>query len=186
MFTSRRRVQIEWGDCDPANIVFYPRYFEWFDASTSHHFAIAGLTKTDLINRYGVIGYPMLETRAQFNAPSSVGDEVTIETATTRFGRSSFDVHHRLLRGDALAVKASRSESWPQGLLTAKASSRFRFRMRSRHCSIDRGMGTRAPRLMTNLSMVIGPNADVRVDRYCHPRLTCSAQTTNRAYCRGL
>ncbi|MGI9426758.1 MAG: acyl-CoA thioesterase [Hyphomicrobiaceae bacterium] len=105
MFTSRRRVQIEWGDCDPANIVFYPRYFEWFDASTSHHFAIAGLTKTDLINRYGVIGYPMLETRAQFSAPSSVGDEVTIETAITRFGRSSFDVHHRLLRGDDLAVE---------------------------------------------------------------------------------
>ena len=117
MFTSRRRVQIEWGDCDPANIVFYPRYFEWFDASTSHHFAIAGLTKTDLINRYGVIGYPMLETRAQFRAPSTVGDEVTIETAITRFGRSSFDVHHRLLRGDDLAV-----EGFEKRVLAARSS----------------------------------------------------------------
>jgi len=23
---------IEWGDCDPAGIVFYPRYFAYFDA----------------------------------------------------------------------------------------------------------------------------------------------------------
>src|ERR1017187_5514616 len=30
-----RKVRIEWGDCDPAGIVFYPRYFEIFDASTS-------------------------------------------------------------------------------------------------------------------------------------------------------
>lgn len=26
---NRRTIRIEWGDCDPAGIVFYPRYFEW-------------------------------------------------------------------------------------------------------------------------------------------------------------
>jgi hypothetical protein len=26
---NRRTIRIEWGDCDPACIVFYPRYFEW-------------------------------------------------------------------------------------------------------------------------------------------------------------
>ena len=31
MFVHRRDVQIQWGDCDPANIVYYPRYFEMFD-----------------------------------------------------------------------------------------------------------------------------------------------------------
>jgi 4-hydroxybenzoyl-CoA thioesterase len=35
MFVNRRDVQIQWGDCDPANIVYYPRYFEMFDDSTS-------------------------------------------------------------------------------------------------------------------------------------------------------
>ena len=28
-------VRIEWGDCDPAGIIFYPRYFEFFDAWTA-------------------------------------------------------------------------------------------------------------------------------------------------------
>jgi 4-hydroxybenzoyl-CoA thioesterase len=107
MLTSRRTVQIEWGDCDPANIVFYPRYFAWFDASTGHHFGAAGLPKTELIARYAVVGFPMVDTRANFLAPSRHGDEVTIETSFSKFGRSSFEVHHRLLRADnTLGVEA--------------------------------------------------------------------------------
>ena len=34
MLINLRTVRVQWGDCDPAGIVFYPRYFEWFDACT--------------------------------------------------------------------------------------------------------------------------------------------------------
>ena len=105
MFTSHRKVIIEWGDCDPADIVFYPRYFAWFDASTANHFKQVGLPKPELIRRFEVIGFPMVDTRASFHIPSSYGDEVTIETRITGFGRSSFTVEHQLLRGDQLAVE---------------------------------------------------------------------------------
>lgn len=104
-FVSSRLVTVEWGDCDPADIVFYPRYFAWFDASTAHHFKAAGLPKPELIKRYGVVGFPMVDTRAQFHIPSRHGDEVRIETEIVRFGGSSFDVEHRLMRGDKLAVE---------------------------------------------------------------------------------
>jgi len=105
MFTSRRTVWIEWGHCDPAGIVFYPNYFAWFDASTAHHFQAAGLPKPELVKKYNVVGFPMVDTRATFHIPSKYGDEVTIETTITEFGRSSFNVHHKLLRGDKLAVE---------------------------------------------------------------------------------
>lgn len=105
MFTSRRSILIEWGDCDPANIVFYPRYFAWFDASTANHFRAAGLPKPELIRQYGVVGFPMVDTRAVFHAPSRHGDEVEIETVFFGFGRSSFEVRHRLYRGDKLCVE---------------------------------------------------------------------------------
>ena len=36
MLTNTRRLAIEWGDCDAAGIVFYPRYFAMFDASTAY------------------------------------------------------------------------------------------------------------------------------------------------------
>jgi len=34
MLTNRRMACIQFGDCDPRGIVFYPRYFESFDACT--------------------------------------------------------------------------------------------------------------------------------------------------------
>ena len=105
MLISRREVQVEWGDCDPAGIVFYPRYFAWFDASTAHHFKVAGLPKPELIRRFSVIGFPMVDTRATFHIPSRHGDEVTIETEITAFGRTSMAVAHRLLRAGSLAVE---------------------------------------------------------------------------------
>ena len=52
MFVHRRDVQIQWGDCDPANIVYYPRYFEMFDDSTSIMFEAAGFSKQDIVKRY--------------------------------------------------------------------------------------------------------------------------------------
>ena len=44
------------------------------------------------------------------------GDEVVTETRITRFGRSSFDVEHRLMRGDVLAV-----EGFEKRVLVAKS-----------------------------------------------------------------
>ncbi len=102
---SRRNVMVEWGDCDPANIVFYPNYFRWFDASTAHHFKSVGLPKPELLQRYGVVGFPMVDTRAQFHVPSKHGDALTIETRITGFGKASFTVEHRLLNGGRLAVE---------------------------------------------------------------------------------
>ena len=47
----------------------------------------------------------MVATRAEFHIPSRHGDEVTIETEITAFGRTSIEVAHRLLRADSLAVE---------------------------------------------------------------------------------
>ncbi len=111
MLTSRRKVLIEWGDCDPAGIVFFPRYFEWFDACTAALFALAGYPKQELIRAHG-IAIPIVETRSRFLIPSRFGDEVTVETTITRFSRSSFGVHHRMLKGADLAVECFETRVW--------------------------------------------------------------------------
>ena len=112
-FTTRRPVLIEWGDCDAAQIVFYPRYFAMFDAATQFLFAQAlGYRKPAMIARFGIMGIPMVDTRAKFHAPCSFGDDVVIESQVVRFGRSSFDVQHRLLRGDILCVEAWETRVW--------------------------------------------------------------------------
>jgi 4-hydroxybenzoyl-CoA thioesterase len=105
MFVHRRDVQIQWGDCDPANIVYYPRYFAMFDDSTSVMFEAAGCSKQDLVHRYGLVGIPMVDTRAKFYIPSTHGDWITIESRIESFGRSSFEVTHKVFKGEQLALE---------------------------------------------------------------------------------
>jgi 4-hydroxybenzoyl-CoA thioesterase len=106
MFVNRRDVQIQWGDCDPANIVYYPRYFEMFDDSTSIMFEAAGFSKQDLIKRYRLVGIPMVDTRAKFYISSTHGDWITIESRIESFKRSSFEVTHKVFKAEALAIEA--------------------------------------------------------------------------------
>ncbi|WP_022724212.1 thioesterase family protein [Rhodopseudomonas sp. B29] len=105
MFTNRRDVQIQWGDCDPANIVYYPRYFAMFDDSTSALFAAAGCSKQDLVKVYGLVGIPMVDTRAKFHIPSTYGDWISIESRIEKIGRSSFEVTHKVYKGEKLAIE---------------------------------------------------------------------------------
>jgi len=106
MFINRRDVQIQWGDCDPANIVYYPRYFEMFDDSTSILFEVAGFSKQDIIKKYGLVGIPMVDTRAKFYIASTHGDWITIESRIESFKRSSFEVAHKVYKEEALAIEA--------------------------------------------------------------------------------
>ena len=105
--------RIQWGECDPAGIVFYPRYFEMFDAATTAMFSAAtGLTKYQLFETYKFAGYPMVDTSARFLTPCRFGDDVTIETTLTEARRSSFDITHRLKKNGALAVEAFETRVW--------------------------------------------------------------------------
>jgi 4-hydroxybenzoyl-CoA thioesterase len=112
MLTNTQQILIAWGDCDPAGIVFYPRYFAWFDAATAALFAAAGLPIHKLFPNYGIAGMPMVETKARFIEPSRFGDEVRIESTISEFRRSSFDVRHRLYRGDTLTVEGFETRVW--------------------------------------------------------------------------
>ena len=112
MFVNRRDVQIQWGDCDPANIVYYPRYFEMFDDSTSIMFEAAGFSKQDIIRKYDLVGIPMVDTRAKFYIASTHGDWINIESRIESFKRSSFEVPTRCSRARRWRSRRSRPECW--------------------------------------------------------------------------
>jgi 4-hydroxybenzoyl-CoA thioesterase len=112
-FTNRRTVRITWGDCDPAQIVFYPRYFAYFDESTHELFRAAlGMPKPQWTKKYGILGVPMVDTRGKFMVPSAYSDDIDIESRIARFGRSSFDVEHVIWRGDVRAAEGFETRVW--------------------------------------------------------------------------
>ncbi len=112
MFVNRRNIRIEWGDCDPAGIVYFPRYVEYFDICTVSLFEAAGFAKPKMLKDFRMAGFPMVDLHVRFMIPSTFGDDVTVESTVSEFKRTSFLVHHKLLRGDALAVDCVETRVW--------------------------------------------------------------------------
>jgi len=96
------KVLVEWGDCDPAGIVFYPCYFRWFDYATDQLFDEAGLTKDDLIARYGVVGRPIAEATSRFLIPSRYRQRFVVRTRVESWQEKRFTVLHQGWRDEQL------------------------------------------------------------------------------------
>jgi 4-hydroxybenzoyl-CoA thioesterase len=112
-FIFRRTLTIEWGHCDPAGIVFNPRFFEMFDASSWQLFEMAlGVKPQELAAVYGIIGIALVDARANFLKPSRFGDTVEIASRVSEFRRSSFDVEHKLSVNGELAVDGQETRVW--------------------------------------------------------------------------
>jgi 4-hydroxybenzoyl-CoA thioesterase len=112
-FIYRRQSTIEWGQCDPAGIVFNPRFFEMFDASSWALFEAAlGVKPQELAVAYGIIGIALVDARATFLKPAKFGDAIEIASRVSEFRRSSFDVEHRLLVNGELAVEGGETRVW--------------------------------------------------------------------------
>jgi 4-hydroxybenzoyl-CoA thioesterase len=113
MLRNVRTTRIEWCDCDPAGIIFYPRYFEIFDTSTTALFERAlGMNKIEYLKTYDFAGHPVIETRARFRQPTRFGDDVSIETKLVECGESSFRLEHRISKSGALAVEGFETRVW--------------------------------------------------------------------------
>jgi 4-hydroxybenzoyl-CoA thioesterase len=113
MFTNTIKVEIQFGDCDPAGIVYYPNYFRFFDNATAAMLSAAfAMHKRNWLTHYGILGIPMVDTGARFIKPSAFGDVVEIRSEITELGRSSFGVRHTLLRDGDTAIEAHEKRVW--------------------------------------------------------------------------
>jgi 4-hydroxybenzoyl-CoA thioesterase len=112
MLINKRSIHVEWGNCDPLGIVYFPRYFEFFDACTNALFERAGLPKQEMLKKYAIAGIPLVESRARFLLPSSFGETVVVESSISEWGKASFSVHHRLFKAEELAVEGFEKRVW--------------------------------------------------------------------------
>lgn len=113
MFTHVTALEIQFGDCDPAGIVYYPNYFRFFDNATAALLSAAlGMNKRAWLAHYGIVGIPMVDTGARFIRPSRFGDMVEITSVITALGRTSFSLQHVLRNGGEIAIEAHEKRVW--------------------------------------------------------------------------
>lgn len=84
----RRLYAIEFNHCDPAGIVFYPRYFEMTNHVCENFFREAvGVSFADMIKQGS--GVPTVRIETDFRAPSRLGDVLEVTLEVVRLGASS-------------------------------------------------------------------------------------------------
>src|SRR3954471_17132570 len=105
MFVGRHAIEVGWGDCDPARIVFFPRYFEWFEICTTAMFRDARLPLHEMFAARGMVGIPLLDVGARFHFGSGYGHILDVESRVVEWKSKTFRVEHRFLRDGRLAVE---------------------------------------------------------------------------------
>ncbi|WP_019528965.1 acyl-CoA thioesterase [Dasania marina] len=83
------KLPVRFADCDPAGIVFFPRYFEMINAVVEEWFASAlDWSFTHLIIERND-GVPTVKIECEFSSPSRMGDILDFTLVVHKLGRGS-------------------------------------------------------------------------------------------------
>ena len=83
------RVRVGFGDCDPAGIVYFPRFFHFFHEAMETWFDDGLEIPYAEVIRGRKIGFPAVHTEADFRLPVAMGEEIAVEQRVVQLGRSS-------------------------------------------------------------------------------------------------
>ena len=118
-------IPIEFNHCDPAGIVFYPRYFEMTNSVVENFFADVVGYSFARMHAGAQNGVPTVSIRCDFRVPSRLGDKVPFTLTVTALGRSSVtmrivaavDGETRLETENTLVwIDGGRAAPWPEAI----------------------------------------------------------------------
>ena len=98
-------VRVAFGDCDPANIVYFPNFYRWLDQATHDLCEAAGFELIAVRRDRQWVGFPLAEAGARFHRPATINDLLRIETRIKEWRPKMFLLEHRILRGEQLLVE---------------------------------------------------------------------------------
>lgn len=94
-------VTIQFGDCDPAGIVFFPNFLRWMDAASLNFFMKNGVPPwRELVKTTGIVGTPVLEIGTRFMKTATYGETIEVHTSVEEWRAKTFVHRHVVRRGD--------------------------------------------------------------------------------------
>ncbi len=99
-------VRVEFGDCDPARIVWFPNFFRWLDAASRNFFVTCGVPSwSETEKTLGIIGTPLVDTHAKFVNIASYGDVLNIHASVVEWREKSFVQRYKVMRDDTVILE---------------------------------------------------------------------------------
>jgi len=93
-------IEIGFKHCDPAGIVFYPRYTEMLHDTVEHWFNHGLKIGFYNLHMNHGMGIPMANLQVDFHIPSKLGDQLISKLIVQRIGRSSMQMLVRICDAD--------------------------------------------------------------------------------------
>ncbi|MEY3959715.1 MAG: hypothetical protein RIR14_369 [Pseudomonadota bacterium] len=125
-----KTIQIEFNHCDPAGIVFYPRYFEMTNSVVENFFADEiGRSFAQMHNDGMKNGVPTVHIEADFVAPSRLGDKVDFTLVVRKLGGSSVTVEITGRMGDEVRMRARIALVWIDNMKAVRWPEAMRARL---------------------------------------------------------
>ena len=98
-------IKVMFCDCDPAQLVFYPKYFQWFDIATQRMFNELGMEWSKFWPDHGIAGLPLVDASATFKGPARMDDEIEIESWVEEWKGKIFVVRHDVIKNGKIIVE---------------------------------------------------------------------------------
>ncbi len=106
--TTLHEVNVQFGDCDPAGIVFFPNFSRWMDAASLSFFMQCGVPPwRELVKTRGIVGTPLLEINTRFLKSVTYGQTIVIATWIEEWRAKVFVQMHRVTRGKGTGSSAT-------------------------------------------------------------------------------
>ncbi len=106
-------VDVLFGDCDPAGIVFFPNFSKWMDASSLNFFMQCGVAPwRELVKTRGIIGTPLLEIQTRFMKPATYGQRLQVHTSVIEWSSKVFTHRHIVRRGDDILCEGTEKRAF--------------------------------------------------------------------------
>ena len=90
-YVHKLALEVRFGDCDPAGIVYFPRFFDFFHQAMETWFPThLGFGYDEFVTRRK-LGFPAVHSEADFERPCRFGERIEIHQRVMRLGRSSIE-----------------------------------------------------------------------------------------------
>jgi acyl-CoA thioester hydrolase len=104
-------VQVEFEDTNAEGVVFYPKYFHWFERATNAFMKTLGLSHNHLIQDYHY-AYPVTECGCVFTHTLRYDDKVQITTTLTEIHEQHFRLQHVVSSGELVLGSGFEVRVW--------------------------------------------------------------------------
>jgi 4-hydroxybenzoyl-CoA thioesterase len=91
--------RIMWGDLDALGIVFYPRYYEWFDSSAHQFFEAIGIPHDRLWKESGIV-FGLVETQCRYLSAGRYHQQVKILTRLEHLNKKGLTLRHTICHAE--------------------------------------------------------------------------------------